>query len=111
MGPLAVDRQALAVPETPVAAEIHQPLDVHRDLAPQIALDVVVAIDQLADAQDLVVGQLVNPPGIRDADLGADLTSLGPADAEDVGEADLHALLRRDIHACDACHAPNSLIS
>src|SRR5436305_4167681 len=35
VGALAADRQALAVAQTAVAAEIHQPLDVHGNLAPQ----------------------------------------------------------------------------
>src|SRR3712207_7918212 len=33
VGALAADRQALAMAETAVAGEVHQPLDVHRRLA------------------------------------------------------------------------------
>src|SRR5690606_36359158 len=36
---LAARRQPAAMADAPVAAEIHQPLDVHRDLAAEIALD------------------------------------------------------------------------
>src|SRR6185295_2232962 len=61
VGALAAHRQALAVAQAAVAAEVHQPLDVHRHLAAQIALDLVVAVDHLADADDLVIGQLVDP--------------------------------------------------
>src|SRR5436853_5782735 len=39
---LAPDRQALPVPEAPVAAEVHQPLDVHRHFATEVALNEVV---------------------------------------------------------------------
>src|SRR5207245_194146 len=39
VGALAPDREPLAVAESAVAAEVHQPLDVHRDLAPQVAFD------------------------------------------------------------------------
>src|SRR6185369_6651801 len=39
VGALAADRQALAMAQPAIAAEIHQPLDVHGDLAPQVALD------------------------------------------------------------------------
>src|SRR5207248_10203566 len=49
MGALATDRQALAMAQTAITAEIHQALDVHRHLAAQIALDPIVSIDQLAD--------------------------------------------------------------
>src|SRR5687767_8359327 len=76
VGALAADRQVLAVPEAPVAAEIHQPLDVHRHFAAQIAFDPVVAVDRLADAYDLVVGELADAPLGRNADLPADLLGL-----------------------------------
>src|SRR5439155_10261478 len=36
---LAAHRQALTMAQAAIAAEIHQPLDVDRNLAPQIALD------------------------------------------------------------------------
>src|SRR5262249_30673730 len=36
---LATHGQALAVADAAVGADVHQPLDVHRDLAPQVALD------------------------------------------------------------------------
>ena len=39
MGPLAAHRQPAAMPETAITAEIHQPLDVHRHLAAQIAAE------------------------------------------------------------------------
>src|SRR3546814_8741618 len=52
MRALAVHRQALAVPEPAVAAEIHEPLDVHRNLASEISFNDVVAVDRLADAHD-----------------------------------------------------------
>ena len=48
--------------EAPIAAEIHQPLDVDRDLAAKIALDHVVAVDRLANLQDFRVRQLGDPP-------------------------------------------------
>src|SRR5690606_37182683 len=38
---LAADRQAAPVTDAPVAAEVHQALDVHRHLAPQVALELV----------------------------------------------------------------------
>src|SRR3546814_8023487 len=50
LGALAAHRQALAVAQAAVAAEVHQALDVHGHVAAQVALDHVVAVDGLADA-------------------------------------------------------------
>src|SRR5579863_2966410 len=61
VGPLPANRQATAVTQPAIAAEIHQPLDVHRHFAPQIALDDVVAVDHFAQLQNLLIGQLRHP--------------------------------------------------
>src|SRR6476659_5225088 len=92
VGALAMDRQALAVTQTPIAAEIHQPLDVHGNLAPQIAFDHVVAVDHLADLQHLLVGQLRYPTLHRDVDLRHDVLGILLADAMDVLERNDDAL-------------------
>src|SRR5690606_23643336 len=84
LGALAAHRQALAVAQAAVAAEVHQALDVHRHRAAQIALDHVVAIDRLADARHLVVGQFVDPALPWDADTLADGGCLRAANAVDV---------------------------
>src|SRR4029079_17984327 len=87
-----------------IAAQIHQPLDVHGDVAPQIAFDRIVAVDGLADLQHLRVGQLVDTALLRYACLGADILGELRPDAVDVLEGNDHALLRRDVYACDASH-------
>ena len=87
-----------------IAAEVHQPLDVHGDLAPQIALDHVVAVDHLADLQHFLVGQLRHPPLIRNPDLLHDFMGLFRPDAMDVLQCDDDALVGRDIDAGDAGH-------
>src|SRR3954449_4268029 len=49
LGALAAHRQCAAVPQPAVAADLHQPLDVHRDLLAEIALDTTLVLDHLAD--------------------------------------------------------------
>src|SRR5262249_36266671 len=61
VGALASDGQAATMPQTAVAAEVHQALDIHGDVSPQVAFNDIVAIDRLADLQHLRVGQLVDP--------------------------------------------------
>src|SRR5690606_18611009 len=82
--PLTVDRKALAVAEATIAAEIHEALDVHRNLAPEVALDEVIAVDGFADLQNLGVRELVNAPLGRDADFAADVLRVLRTDAMDV---------------------------
>src|SRR4051794_36342067 len=57
---LTADRQAAAMAQAPIGPEIHQPLDVHGDVTPKIALHEVVAVDYLANLQYLGVGKLVH---------------------------------------------------
>jgi hypothetical protein len=68
VGALTTNRQATAMAQTAVAAQVHQALDVHRDFAAQIAFDLVVAVDGFTNLQHFGVGQLV------DAALGGMLT-------------------------------------
>src|SRR5215212_9681759 len=60
-GALPVDRQIPPVPDPTVAADLHQPLDVEVDLAPQIAFHRVLTVDDLADPVDLFLGQVPHP--------------------------------------------------
>src|SRR5438552_13089041 len=105
VGPLAVDGQAAPVPEPLVTADLHLPLDVLRDLAAQVALDLVVGLDELAQADDLVVGEVADAGVGVHAGADGGFPCTGAADAEDVGEADLEALLAGEVDAGDAGHA------
>src|SRR4051795_702636 len=60
LGALAVDRQATAVAETAVAADLHQALDVLRALAAKVALDGEVVVDVVAELADLVLGEVAD---------------------------------------------------
>src|SRR5262249_25367558 len=79
-------------------------LDVELHLAPQVALDDVVAIDHFADLQHFLVGQLRHAPLLRNVDLLHDLGRLLGADAMDVLQRDHDALVGRDVHTGDAGH-------
>src|SRR5690349_12457577 len=110
MGALAADRQALAMTQPAIAGHVHQALDVHRHLAAEIALDPVFAVDQLADAENLLIRQLVDPALLRDAELLADLDRVLRPDAIDVAQRNRHALVRGNIDTGDArhCSAPGA---
>src|SRR5262245_10032289 len=105
VGPLSSHRQAAAVPNALVRADLDLALDVLGGLAPEVTLDLVGAVDELPDPADLVLGQV--------SDLGAALhpgslndleRACGP-DPVDVPEGDVHALVARKVDACDPGHA------
>ena len=87
-----------------VRADLLEALDVERDLAAQVALDLVAPIDDLAQPVHLVLGQVADPGVAIDVGLDEDLLGSRQADAVDVGERDLDPLLAGDVDAGDACH-------
>ena len=94
-----------AVAQAPIAAKIHQPLDVHRDLAAKIALDHIIAVDRLANLDDFRVGELRDPPLGGNMHLLADFLGLRRANAVDILKRDDDALVGRNIDAGDTGHA------
>ena len=56
-----------------VAADLHQALDVLGVLAAQVALDGEVALDEVADLDDLVLGEIADQRVGVDAGLGQQL--------------------------------------
>jgi ribosomal protein S13 len=102
---VTADREALAVAAALIAADLDLPTDVGLDLAAEVTLDLDVgAIDGVAELDQLLVTQLVDSqvgvdPGGCQHFLGA-----GTADAVDVGERDLDALVAREVDTDEACH-------
>src|SRR5438093_10366611 len=103
---LAAHRQPLAMAHAAVAAQVHQALDRHRDLAAQVAFD-REAPDVFADLLELAVGEVLDLARALHAGGGADRLRAGAADAEDRRQRDLGVLMVRDVDACYACHGRN----
>jgi hypothetical protein len=55
---LAADRQVASVAHPAIRADLDQSLDVQRDLAAQVTLDLVAPVDELAQPVDLLFGQV-----------------------------------------------------
>src|SRR5712675_975089 len=104
VGALAAHRQAAAMTQAAIAAEVHQALDVDADLTTKIALDQIVAVDHFADLQNFLVAELADAPLGGDLHLLHDLGRILLADAMDVLERDQNALVSRDIHAGNTGH-------
>src|SRR3954463_279236 len=112
LGVLTSHRQAAPVAQAAVAADLHQALDVLRALAAQVTLDHVVTVDDVAQLRHLVVREVPDLAVRLDPELGEDLVRGRPADAVDVRQADLDALVEGDVDAGDASHclrAPSAL--
>src|SRR5580765_6773378 len=101
---LAAHRESPPVPQAAVGADIHQALHVHRHLAAQRALHLVLAVDDAAQAAGVLVAQALDPHVGAHAGGGEDALRRAAADAIDVGERDFDALLGRQIDTRNACH-------
>src|SRR5262245_11966643 len=104
MGALAANWQTFTVAQTAIAAEIHQALDVELHVAPQVAFDHVVAVDDFANLEHLGVGQLGDAALRRQINLAHDILSGLVPDAMDVLERDDHTFVGRQIDTRDTSH-------
>src|SRR3954454_3524293 len=109
LGALNADREALAVAAALVAADLDLAPDIGLTLATEVTLDLEVAFDLVAELDQLGVTELVDPGVRADPGRGQDLLGAGTADAVDVGECHLDALVAREVHTNEACHVLVSL--
>ena len=104
MRALTAHRQATAMTNAAIAADVHQALDVHGDFGAQRALGLGGTLDDLAQTPDFNVSQVAHPRVRVDAGLREQLAAGHATDAEDVGESDFDALLARQVDPCDTRH-------
>ncbi len=90
--------------DAPIAADVHEALNVLRALPAQIALDSDFTVDGVAQLDDLFLRQIAHLGVGVDAHDREYLVRGRAPDAVDIGESDLNPLLRRDVDACDTCH-------
>src|SRR5882724_5532383 len=88
-----------------IAADALQPFQIHAEFAAQIALDDILAfLDRVDDLRKLRLGQILR------ADRGINVRALenfqrvDGADAVDVAQRNVYALVRRNFNTNDACH-------
>src|SRR5712691_2433506 len=81
--PLAARRQVAPVPQAAVAADLHQPLDVHRDLLAEIPLDAALFFQDAADLPDVLLGEILHADVRADARRAEHVVGPLPADAVD----------------------------
>src|SRR5438876_2082263 len=101
---LAPDGQRSPVTAAAVAADFHEPLDVHRDLLAEIAFHAALLFDHAADLPHIVLGEILHANVGADPGFGQDLPRAIAADAVDVGQPNFDALGARKINASNSCH-------
>src|SRR5258708_11049293 len=101
---LTSDRKSLAMTDTAVRPDVHQPFDVHRHLGTKRALDLVVALDDLTQLGDIGVGQILDAEVRIDTRFVEDLASAAAADTKTVRQSDLNLLLTREIDVTNTSH-------
>src|SRR5699024_4828009 len=99
LGALPAHGKAAAVAEPLVRTDLDLAADVGGDLAAEVTLHLVVALDVVAELDELVVGEVLDADALVDARRGEDLARTGTADPIDVRECDHHALFARDVDA------------
>src|SRR5256712_392962 len=106
-GALATDGQAAPVAQPTVGPDLHEALDIERDLAAQLAFDLGFFFEDVAEATDLLVVEVLDAQvrmDVRDRQRPPRGMGTNP---EDVGEGDLDALLPGNVNAGNSSHLPS----
>jgi len=74
------------MPQTSIAANVHEPLDVQRNLGSQPPFYLILIINNLPDFACVVRGKIIDPDIRIYSSLLTDCNSAGSADAKDVGQ-------------------------
>ncbi len=92
------------MPNSLVGANLDFATDIRGDLTAEVTFHLDVGLEPVTQRDEVCVGEVLDP-GVR-ADPGRHegLARGSATHSEDVGQADLHALVTREIHADETCH-------
>jgi hypothetical protein len=107
---LAAQRQTTSVTNTAVATEVHQTLDIHRNLAAQVAFDFEL-IDCRTKLGHLGLSQILDRSRWINASRGADLFRARVTNTVDRRQRDYDVLVQRYVYACYTCHSYSSVLA
>jgi hypothetical protein len=106
---LATRRHAAPMPQTAIAPNVHQALNVHRDFATQVTLDPHLFVDDFSNPVHFVVREIPDARvRVHVRALEELLAGMKP-DAEDVGQRRLDSLIARKIDPCNSRHVASPL--
>jgi hypothetical protein len=102
---LAAHRQAAQVTDAAIALDALQTLQVHTDLAAQVALDHVFAVlDGMDDLGKLGLRQVFGADLGINVGAGKNVFRIAGTDAVNVAQRDVDTLVRRDFYSDDTSH-------
>ena len=105
LGALPAHGQATQVPDATIRLNALQSLQVHADLPAQIALNDIFAVLNGVDyLGELLLGQILGAYAGINIRLGQNDLCVARADAINVAQGDVDALVRRDFHTNDTSH-------
>ena len=77
-GSLPPDRQAPAMPETPIGPQVNQPFDILTGFPSEITLNPVILLNDRGEKSDLLIREVLSPPITIDLGFGQNLTGHNP---------------------------------
>ena len=111
-GALAADRQTAQVTNAAITLDALEALQVHADLAAQIAFDHVSAVlDRMDDLGYLLFAKIFGADLAIDFGALENIQRVGRANAINVAERDIDALLTRNFNTYNTCHSFSSMSS
>jgi hypothetical protein len=99
------------MPQPPVAAEIHQPLDVELHFTTKVTLNFVISVKDVADEFHIRVSEFLNPFVFRDLRLRANRFRTRPTNSVKIRQGKGQMLSTRKINASDTCHGYSNSVS
>jgi hypothetical protein len=87
-----------------VAADFNQATDIALDLTAEVAFDLVIGINNLAQSPNLGVAQVANLGSRIKVRLGDDFGCVVLTDAVNEGQGIKNGLVSREVDACNTCH-------
>jgi hypothetical protein len=93
MSALTANGKTPAMSQSPVTAKVHEALDIHRDLGPQITFHLQMGIYDLPDRIYLDIAQIVTLGVPVDRGRLQNFACRRSADAINIGESDFDALV------------------
>ena len=98
LGSLTTARQTCTMPASPIRPEVHEPFDIHGDLATPVTLNDVIIFNDLPDPSDIITVQIIAVHLIRQIDLIKNFARRAQPNTKDTGECSIHMLVSRQIN-------------